>query len=140
MPSCLKLAIAAVSVFALVAGNGGTVWAGLPTFQVRIDDLTGPPTVIVVPCGACTPFTPTIISSAGEFLHFTLPGPSFTGPGGSTAFSLFDDTGLTKLSDQLLVTVAGNGLVDVQFASEPSTIPSFPASSTHIFEIKNGLF
>ena len=105
---------------------------------MNIDDLTeAPPTVSLVG----TPINPTILpDTAGEFLHFTLPVAP--GPQPVTFYSdLFEDVVGGALSDRLLVShVAGSAIVDVQFASDPATIP-LPPGATNLFNlVETGAF
>ncbi len=128
-----KLRIVAPLALALVALLTGIGWAGVSgPIGVNIDDLTDTPSVTL--SGPPPGLTPTILPTAGEFLHFTLPAPPDQ-PATTFYSDFFENVVGGTLSDRLLVThAAGSSILDVQFASDPATI-TLPAGATKIFDI-----
>ena len=139
MTAFAKLKMTALLALVLVGLVTGIGWAGAVATIVRIDDLTeGPPTVTTDTLS----IVPTIILSAPEFVHFTLPLP-FSGPESTTTYvDLFEGKiGGSPVSDRLLFTYhANDSFVDVQFASDPVTITLPPGAINQFNNVENGNF
>ncbi len=126
MTASVKLGIAILLALALVGATTGEGWAGAPTFLVQIDDLTDTVILTLSPGfpGGPLPPTPTILpGSVGEFLHFTLPLHDLPAPSLAQSRDLFEGVG-GPVSDRILFTRnVASPFLDVQFASDPATIP-----------------
>ena len=144
MASLIRLGITALLVLGVAVGNAGVGWAGVivPSFTVKIDDLTETPTVTVFEGpNDVTSQVLTFQSNnnpAGEFLHFTLP--LTVDPTVSSAYSdLFEDHLGGTLSDRLVLTVSDLSL-DVQFASDPASVAIPPGAIHGLDFVENGDF
>ena len=144
MASATKIGMAALVVFAVVAGSAGISAAGL-TFTcplgcaIRIDDLSETPTAHVIINNASGPPTDFPITGAGELISFSMFLGGSPSPGARYA-DFFEGSLNGPLSDRLLAVIGQpgtNGLspVDITFGSDVTfTLPPAAFQSDALVE------